>query len=145
MQTALYLGGDGSVRTRTYVEEQVAVLGDDVDQLMDDTACRLVVGMLEIAPGVPVHYVIGLPDEAGLLGQLPGLDVDQARAGGEVIVLVGHDDFAPGTAAGVVEVGEHLQPVGFRNDDDAAIEINQVWLVAVNHLEDLIAPNLAKA
>src|ERR1700678_348936 len=101
--------------------------------------------MLEVTPGVPVHYVIGLPDEAGLLGQLPGLNVDQARAGGEVGVLVGHDDFAPGAAAGVVEVGEHLQPVDLGNDDEAVIKINQVWLVAVNDLEDLIAPNLAKA
>src|SRR5271154_4902655 len=101
--------------------------------------------MREVAPGVPVHYVIGLPDEAGLLGQLPGLDVDQARACGEVGVLVGHDDFAPGAAAGVVVVGEHLEPVRLGYDDDPVIEINDVWVVAVNDLEDLIAPNLAKA
>ena len=37
-ETDLNLSRDGAVRTWTNVKKQVAILGDDVDQLMEDAA-----------------------------------------------------------------------------------------------------------
>src|SRR5262249_39090726 len=44
--------GDGAVRTRPDIQQQSAVLADNVDQVADDLTRRLVVLMAHVAPGV---------------------------------------------------------------------------------------------
>src|SRR5207253_1793325 len=67
---------DGAVRARPDIQQEGAVLADDVDQVADDLSRRLVVLLTHVAPGVLRDGRIGLPEVRPDASTLPALDLD---------------------------------------------------------------------
>ena len=80
--------GDRTVRTRTYVQQQITVLRYRVDQRDDQLSKRLVLQRVRVAPRITGDCGIRLPDERRGIGKTSAFHVDDARAPGETVVLI---------------------------------------------------------
>ena len=87
-QHALCLLGDGAVGTRAHVQQQVAILADDVGQLMNDEFGSLVGIVFYVSPGSVAERSIGLPIGSANVGQLAALDIERAGGFLKRVVLV---------------------------------------------------------
>jgi hypothetical protein len=60
------------------------------------------------------------------------------------VFLVSHHDLVH-VATGIIKVCEHLHPVELGNVGNACVEVDEVRMVAIDDLNDLVAPDLAEA
>ena len=134
---------DRTVRARTYVQQQIAVLRYRVDQRDDQLGKRLVLQRVRVAPRITGDCGIRLPDERCGIGKTSAFHVDDARAPGETVVLIANRDVPPPLDATIVVEGGKLPHVGFeRFVLHPPIEIQQFRLVIVDDLADAQQPVL---
>ena len=105
-----FQGPDGirmkaAIGLRSDVQPKVAVLGDDIGKLLNDTAGRFVFGILDDAPGnIVFQAVIRLPWEIHALREAAAFQVLDTAAGWKILLLIGQN--ALGT--GFVEMPDDL-------------------------------------
>ena len=108
-QQDLFFFRDRAIRPGTDVQQQRAVLADNIDQVADNFAARLVVLVGHIAPGIPGDGRVGLPELRAQIGQLAALNIPNGRFDWEGIVLVvDRYALAPFQSAVVIIAGETL-------------------------------------
>ena len=72
----LHLLRDRAVRAWTDVQQQIAVLADDIDQLMNHEFRRLEGVVLDVAPGFITYRGVGLPVEGTNVAQLSAFQIE---------------------------------------------------------------------
>src|SRR5581483_3658514 len=67
---------DGAVRAWTDVQQQIAILTDDIDELMNHEFRRFERIVLDVAPGFITYRGVGLPVERTYVAQLSAFQVE---------------------------------------------------------------------
>ena len=123
-----------AVGLRAEVQQEPSVLADHVDQIPQNLPRLLVVGPFGIAPAVPHHRGVGLPQEGLGLSKLAPLDVGHAAAEGECVHLVVDDPAAPALRP-VVIIGQKAKHVGLgRLLNDPPVEIHDARVIPIHDL-----------
>ena len=130
--------GDGAVGFGTYVEEEVAVFADGVDELVDEGFGVAVLVVVDVAPGVDADGGVGLPGEETEGVHLAAFDVEGGGVSGHGFDLVGEDGFFGACVLfriAVVVVGGELFEGGLELGlADPPIEVDEVGVVLVDEL-----------
>ena len=135
--------GDGAVRLGADVQQQGAVLGDDVHQVANETLGGLELVALSPAPGVAGNGGIGLPEEGLDLRELAALNIRHGAAEHEGLVLVVDGHLLAPLGGAVVVVGRELLQVGLDGVVlDPPVEVHQLGTVLVHDLAAAAEPVL---
>jgi len=126
---------NGSIGLRAYVEQQVAVFADGVDELLDEGLCCAVLVVLGVAPGVDADGGVGLPGEKTERVELAALNVERGGVGGHRLLFVGEDWMLAALCGPIVIVGSELPKVGLKGRlTNPPVEVEEVGMVFVDEL-----------
>src|SRR3984893_2777482 len=138
----LHSVGDGAIRLRTDVQQEIAVLADDVDELLNHELRGLERVVLDVSPGFVAYRRVGLPVQGANVGELSALQVEDRGVllDGPVFVV---DD---ANVVAVFERGvvvERRKAGQVRTDGrlaDPPVEVHDVGMVLLNDLERASEP-----
>ena len=103
---------DGAVRLRADVQQQVPALAHGVHQGLDDLPAALILELGGVAPGVPGHGGVRLPQEGLGVRKAAPFHLGDAHAEGQGVVLVAHPHGGAVPDAQVVVEGQQLFEIG---------------------------------
>src|SRR6266478_4154231 len=104
---------DGAVRTRADVQEQIAILADDVDELLNHELLRLECVIRDVAPGLVADRSISLPVERADVAELAAFEIENRGVFLEsVVFVIDHPDVVAVLKRGVVVEGGETGEVG---------------------------------
>ena len=121
----------GAVGLRAEIQQEPSILADHVDQIPENFPGFLVFGPFGVAPAVPHHRSIGLPQEGLGLGKLSPLNIRHAAAEGERVHLIVDHAAAPRLSA-IVIVGQKAQHIWLGDlQDDPPVEIHDAGMIPI--------------
>ena len=112
------------------VEQQVSVFANDIHQLVHDAVWGFVVRVLDMAPGIPVNGVVGQPLKRSQFVEPSALNVEESRAGRQLLFLIGHADFLMPPLSLIVVVGDHIGEAALVDDVQAGVKVDEAGSIS---------------